>query len=190
MIWDYPLTVTIDGEEFEIENKCDYRVILDCLTVYEDAELDLVSQHLSAMVIFYKEPVKVKNVEEAIKQMCRVIDCRMDDEMAETAHIEKEQPLRLMSWKKDFKFIAPAISRILGYDIRDPNRYTHWWSFMGAYMEIGECPWNTIITIRRKKMKGLKLEEWERKMYQENRADIDLPRNLTNEEREWLDSDW
>ena len=95
-----------------------------------------------------------------------------------------------MSWKKDFKFIAPAVSRVLGYDVRTPNKYTHWWSFYGAFMEIGECYWQTIISIRKKKMHGQKLEEWEQKIYRENKKDIDLSQNLTDEEREWLDSDW
>lgn len=190
MIWDFPVSVTIDGEEFEIENNCDYRVILDCLSAYEDNSLDLESKHLSAFLIFYKEPLKIKNVEEAIRQMSRVIDCEIEEEFAEKSNIQNEQQPRLMSWKKDFKFIAPAVSRILGYDVRTPNKYTHWWSFYGAFLEIGESNFSTIISIRKKKMHGEKLEEWEQKVYRENKQDIDLPHNLTEEEQEWLDSDW
>ena len=40
MSWDFPLTVNIDGEEYEIEKDCDYRVILDCLDVYEAVDID------------------------------------------------------------------------------------------------------------------------------------------------------
>ena len=190
MIWDFPISVTIDGEEYEIQNNCDYRVILDCIAVYEDTSLDLITQHQSALIIFYKEPHKVKNVEEAIKQMLRVIDCESEEEFAEKSNTQTEPQPRLMSWQKDFKFIAPAVSRVLGYDVRTPNKFTHWWSFMGAYMEIGECTWSTFISIRKKKMHGQKLEEWEQKIYRENKKDIDLPQNLTDEEKEWLDSDW
>ena len=190
MNWDYPLVVIIDGEEFEIENNCDYRVVLDCLACYEDVNLDLLSQHLSAMVIFYKEPKKIVNIEEAIKQMCRVIDCKSEEEFAEQSSMQKEPSPRIMSWKKDFKYIAPAVSRVLGYDVRTPNKYTHWWTFMGAFQEIGECAWSTFVSIRKKKMHGQKLEEWEQKVYRENKHDIDLPQNLTEEEQEWLDSDW
>ena len=39
MMWDFPLSVTIDGEEFEIDQNCDYRVILNCIDFYEDASL-------------------------------------------------------------------------------------------------------------------------------------------------------
>lgn len=189
-MWDYPLFVTIDGEQFEIENNCDYRVILDCIGCYEDSNLDLVTQHQSAMIIFYKEPQKIKNVEKAIEQMIRVIDCESEEEFAEKSNSQSEPQPRLMSWKKDFKFIAPAVSRVLGYDVRTPDKFTHWWSFYGAFLEIGECYWQTIISIRKKKIHGQKLEEWEQKIYRENKKDIDLPQNLTDEEKEWLDSDW
>ena len=189
MTWDLPVSVTIDGEEFEIENNCDYRVALDCLGVYEDTNLDLAAQHRSALIIFYKEPHRIRNVEEAVRQMIRVIDCQGEEELAEGSNSTAEQPMRIMSWSKDFKFIAPAVSRILGYDVRTPNKYTHWWTFMGAYMEIGECTWSTFVSIRRKRQQGQKLEKWEQKVYSENKRDIDLPQNLTDEEKEWLDSD-
>ena len=159
-MWDYPLFVTINGEKFEIENNCDYRVILDCIGCYEDNNLDLITQHQSALIIFYKEPQKIKNVEEAVKQMIRVIDCQSEEEFAENSTEQSEPQPRLMSWKKDFKFIAPAVSRVLGYDVRTPDKFTHWWSFYGAFLEIGECYWQTIISIRKKKMHGQKLEEW------------------------------
>ena len=189
-MWDYPLFVTIDGEQFEIENNCDYRVILDCIGCYEDNNLDLITQHQSALIIFYKEPQKIKNVEEAVKQMIRVIDCQSEEECAENSTEQSEPQPRLMSWKKDIKFIAPAVSRVLGYDVRTPDKFTHWWTFIGAFQEIGECYWSTIISIRRKRLKGQKLEDWEQKIYRENKKDIDLPQNLTDEEKEWLDSDW
>lgn len=188
-MWDFPISVTIDGEEFEIESNCDYRVVLDCLQCYEDNNLDIETQHKSAVIIFYKEPKKIKNLTEAIKQMIRVIDCEYE-ETSESAQEQQEPSYRIMSWKQDFKFIAPAVSRILGYDIRTPNKYTHWWTFLGAYMEIGECTWSTFISIRQKIMSGKKLEDWERKVYNEHKKVIDLPQNLTDEEKDWLDSDW
>lgn len=190
MMWDLPFSVCIDGEQFEIENNCDYRVVLDCIGCYEDPNLDLVTQHQCALIIFYKEPKKIKNVEEAVRQMLRIIDCQTEEELLQNEPDAKDTSPRLMSWKKDFKFIAPAVSRVLGYDVRMPNKYTHWWTFLGAYMEIGECAWSTFISIRNKRAKGQKLEPWEQKIYNENKKDIELPQNLTDEEKEWLDSDW
>ena len=187
MNWDCPLTVTIDGEEFEIEGNCDYRVILDCLAVYEDSSLDILTQHQTALIFFYKKPKKIKNFEEAVKQMLRVIDCQYAE--IETTSQQTTYSPRIMSWKKDFKHIAPAVSRILGYEIRTPNTYTHWWTFMGAFQEIGESVWSTIISIRRKLMHGQNLEDWERKIYESNKNDIDLPFEITYDVEEWLNSD-
>ena len=190
MNWDLPYSVTIDGQNFAIENNCDYRVVLDCISVYEDTDIDVVTRHQTALLIFYKEPWKITNTEEAVRQMIRVIDCESEDVILSQANPNTPPPERLMSWCTDFKFIAPAVSRVLGYDVRTPEKFTHWWSLMGAYMEIGECAWSTIISIRRKKMHGEKLEPWEQKIYAENKKDIDLPQNLTDEEKEWLNSDW
>ena len=186
---DFPLSVTIDGEEFEIESGCDYRVILDCIGVYEDPNFDLATQHRTALNIFYKEPKKIKNVEEAVRQMIKVIDCESEED-EETQGETAEQPLRLMNWGHDFKFIAPAVNRVLGYDIRTPNKYVHWWTLVGAFQEVGDCAWSTFVSIRKKRLKHEKLEEWEQKVYRENKKYIDLPQNLTDEEKEWLDSDW
>jgi hypothetical protein len=78
----------------------------------------------------------------------------------------------------------------LGYSVRSADKYTHWWDFMGAYMEIGDCVFANIISLRNKKQKGKKLEKYEQEFYQENRKMVDLPLNITEEEQEWLDSDW
>ena len=189
-MWDLPFSVTIDGKEYEIDQQCDYRVILNCIGFYEDVNLDLSTQHQAAFITFYKDPYSIKNVDEGIRQMLRIIDCKSEEEFAEKSNYQSEPQPRIMSWRKDFKFIAPAVSRVLGYDIRMPNKYTHWWTFTGAYQEIGESVWSTLISIRRKKIKGEKLEKWEQKIYKEDKQYIDLPQNLTDEEKEWLDSDW
>ena len=57
-------------------------------------------------------------------------------------------------------------------------------------MEIGECTFSNIISIRSKKQKGQKLEKWEQNFYKENRKMIDLPHKLSKEEQDFLDSDW
>ena len=38
--------------------------------------------------------------------------------------------------------------------------------------------------------KGKKLEKWEQDFYRENKKMVDLPLNLTEDEKEWLDNDW
>ena len=39
-MFEIPTTIELNGKEFNIRNKGDYRTILDCFAALEDAELD------------------------------------------------------------------------------------------------------------------------------------------------------
>ena len=184
MMWNLPIAVDIDGKEYAIRNKCDYRVVLDVISALNDEELEMEYRIECALFIFYEDLTGLKDVQTAIMEMMKIINLG-----EETTEEEQHKP-RLMDWEHDFPQLAPPISRVLGYSVRDANHYTHWWDFIGAYMEIGECTFANIISIRNKRMKGKKLEDWEREFYRENKKMVDLPHKLTDEEQEWLDSNW
>lgn len=185
--WNLPTSVRVGGKELAIERQCDYRVILDCLAVYDDADIDIQNKHILALSIFYEKPEEIEDAEKALVEMLRIISGEMEEEYS--TKLQKQQPTpRMMSWKHDFKYIAPAVSKILGFDIRTPNVYVHWWTFLGAYQSIGEGVWSTFVSIRRKVMRGEKLEKWEERVYRENKSDIDLPQNYTEDELEFLNS--
>ena len=184
MSWNLPISVEIDGKEYAIRNKCDYRVVLDVIEALTDDELEMENRVQCALFIFYEDLSGCKDLKKATSEMIKIINC--DEESNED---ECTKP-PIMSWQHDFPHIAPPISRVLGYSVRDAKNYTHWYDFVGAYMEIGECTFSNIISIRSKKQKGKKLETWEQEFYNENRKLIDLPHKLTDEEQEWLDSDW
>ena len=195
MMWDLPTSVEIDGKKYEIRDKCDYRVILDVICVLNDDELDEKEKILCALAIFYgNEDIStfekvanvvksLPNIEKAVEKMANIINLGKNNDF------DSNKP-RLMDWEHDFSRIAPPISRVLGYSVRDSNHYTHWYDFIGAYMEIGECTFSTVVSIRDKRARGKKLEKWEQEFYNENKKMVDLPQNLTEEEKEWLDSDW
>ena len=184
MTWDLPLNVEINGEIHAIRNKCDYRVILDVISALNDEELTYEEKILCALFIFYEDNSKIDDIETATKEMFRIINC------GEKEEAQNNKP-RLMDWEHDFKQIAPPVSRVLGYDIRTPNKYTHWYSFLGGYQEIGgDCVFATIISIRNKRAKSQKLEKWELDFLKEHRKMIDLPSKLTADEEELLNSDW
>ena len=184
MIYSLPYTVTIDNQTLNIRNNCDFRMILDVIEALNDNELSEQEKIQCALFIFYgDELAKTKNYEEATRQMFIVVNGVNEE-------TEESKKPRLLDWAHDFSQIAPPISRTLGYEIRTPDRYTHWWTFLGGYMEIGECTFSNIISIRSKRLKGQKLEKWEEEFYRENKKMIDLPQNFTEEEREWLDSEW
>lgn len=182
MIYDLPINVKIDREEYKIRNNCDYRVILDCIEALNDSDFTIYEALTCAKNIFYEEPESIKNINEAIKQMLIIIN--NGEEVTEE---EQSKPI-VMNWQKDFKIIAPAISRVLGYDIRTQDKFTHWYTFIGAYQEIGECLFANIVSIRNKLAKGKKLEKYEQEFYRENRNMIDLPKTLTREQEEFLNS--
>ena len=182
-MWSLPLTVEIDGIKHNIRNKCDYRVVLDVIEVFKDEELGDNEKAACALIIFYEDVDKIKNREEAAKQMLKVINLGEEE-------TEQDNKPKIMDWQHDFQLIAPPVSRVLGYSVRDEKKYTHWYDFIGAYMEIGECQFSSVISIRTKRTKGQKLDKNEEEFYRENKKMIDLPQKLTKEEQEWLDSDW
>lgn len=184
MMWNLPITIEIEGVEYKIRNKCDYRVVLDVIAALNDTDLDIEYRLQCALFIFYEDLSKCNDIDTAVAEMYKVISY---GEMEKDA--EKNKP-SLMNWEYDFKHISPPVSRILGYDVRTPDKYTHWYTFLGAYMEIGECAFQTVVAIRSKRMKGKPLEQWEQDFYKENKKMIDLPLNLTEEEQDWLNFDW
>ena len=183
MMWSLPISVEIDGKEYAIRNKCDYRVVLDVISALNDEELEMEHRIECALFIFYEDLTGLKDIQTAIIEMMKIIN------LGEEETYEEHKP-KLMDWEHDFTQLAPPISRTLGYSVRDAKNYTHWYDFIGAYMEIGECTFANIISIRNKRMNGKKLEDWEQEFYRENKKIIDLPHKLTDEEQEWLDSDW
>lgn len=183
MTWDLPLEVNINGKNHPIRNQCDYRVVLDAISALNDNKLTNEEKIKCALYIFYEDIGAIEDFETAIKEMFEIINGGEEEE-------SQEQKPSLMEWEHDFPQIAPPISRVLGYDIRTPNKYTHWYTFLGGYMEIGECTFSTIVSIRSKRMKGKKLDDWEKEYIREHRKTVELPRKLTAEEQEFLDSDW
>ena len=184
MMWDLPTAVEINGKEFAIRNKCDYRVVLDVISVLKDNELNQEEKIKCSLFIFYENAKEITNIQEAVNAMLKIINNGEDEDENEPS----KPPI--MDWEHDFPQLAPPVSRVLGYSVRDANNYTHWYDFIGAYMEIGECSFSNIISIRSKRQKGKKLDKQEEEFYRNNKKMIDLPQNLTEEEQEWLDSDW
>jgi hypothetical protein len=188
MNWDLPTFVKINGINHPIRNECDYRVVLDVISALNDEELTYEEKILCALFIFYEDNSKIQDAEEtaiAVKEMFKIINCGEEEEQT-----QNNKP-RLMDWEHDFKQIAPPVSRVLGYDIRTPSKYTHWYSFLGGYQEIGgDCIFATIVSIRNKRAKSQKLEKWELDFLRENRKMIDIPQKLTADEEELLNSDW
>lgn len=173
--WELPTSFEIGGVDFDIRS--DFRAILDILKYLNNPEYEEDEQALICLIIFYPEFKQIPQecYQDAINHAMDFISADIKDE-------GKPAP-RLMDWEQDGTLIIPAVNKVLGSDCRS-SPYLHWWTFIGAYMEIGESIFSEVINIREKKIKGKKLEKYEREFYQKNKGIIDLIKRESEEEKE------
>ena len=93
---------------------------------------------------------------------------------------------RLFSWEQDLKFIISAVDKSAGLSIRSKEFY-HFWEFMSAFFETGECVFNTIVHQRKLKKTG-KQSKADKEWWAENRDIAELKVELTSNEQEILDA--
>ena len=180
-MFEIPTTIELNGKEFNIRNKGDYRTILDCFAALEDAELDKQERLFASLIIFYEDIdsiediYKLGDIETAINEMYKFFNCGSDESNGRKVNH------KLMDWKQDEQLIASAVNKVAGTEVRSID-YLHWWTFMGYYSAIGKCPLSTILNIRDKIVKGKKLEKEERTFRQENPQYFVWNKNTVEEE--------
>ena len=167
--YSLPTSVEIDGVVCEF--KTDFRDILKIFEALNDPDLLDTEKMIVALFLFYKNEAYKSNIEFAIKTMFNFINGGSDEDAAASTHSNNTKPL--YDWEKDFSIIVAPINRVLGKDIRGLE-YLHWWTFLSAFMEIGECAFSTYVSIRDKLNKGKKLEKYEERILKEHREDIIL----------------
>lgn len=186
MDWDLPLEIEVSGQKHPIRNDCDFRVILDVLYTLKDEELPEIIRLSSALEIFLAsgEHKKVGDFVEAVNKMFEVINAGKKEKQG-GGNGTGERKAKTSDWEHDYQLICSAIIPVLGYDVRDPRRFTHWYTFTSVMGELPESStYMFIIGIRQKLNAGKKLEKHEEKFYRENHELVDLPLELTEEEEE------
>lgn len=181
--WELLTSIEIDGISYAI--RTDFRAVLDVLTAMSDPDLFLpdasdqekayirMDTLLQIMVEDY-ENLPPEKLGEACEAVIEFIDCGMKDDGKRKPHT--------MDWQQDAQIIIPAINRVQGTEIR-ALPYLHWWTFLGAYMEIGECLFAQVVHIRQKKQNHQKLEKWENDFYNQNKDIIDLRKKISEEQK-------
>lgn len=177
--WELPTSASINGTEYAIRS--DYRAVLDVLTVMGDTDLTDGERGALAFEVFYKQFKEMPQADyekaaEYLKWFIGGGDTGV-----------KPPKRKLADWEQDFPIIVGPVNRVLGYEVRSVE-YLHWWTFLGAYMEVGDCLFAQVVAIRKKLGKGRKLEKFEREFYRENRELVDLRVRETDAERELLDA--
>lgn len=173
-----PVALEVGGEEKPIRS--DYRAALDIFLALTDPELDAYNRAMEFLEILYEDEIEPEDYEEAIQKGFWFLRGGEAE--------PKEKGPQLVAWQQDFNYIAAPISKIIGQDIRGME-YLHWWSFLSAYMGIGDCLFAEIVRIRDKNARGKKLDKADRDFYRRNREIIDIKKPLTEAEQEIL-SEW
>ena len=175
MIYDLPTTVEVGGVTYKIRS--DYRAILDICMALTDPDLDAENKVHEMITIFYADEVPYKDWDEAVKKCLWFINLGNDD--------KRKKGRKLMDWKQDFQFIVAPINRVLGAEIRAVE-YLHWWTFIGAYYEIGDCTFAQIVRIRDLKAKGKLKDKADKEWYRDNRELVDLKTTYSQAENDLL----
>lgn len=162
-----PTSVTVGGRKCRVST--DFRVILDVCTTLTDTTLTEQERAFCALYIFYRGKIPTEDLDAAWAAMYDFIRAGV----AEDA--DSSSPT-LVNWDKDYPIIVPAVNRVLGCECRVLD-HLHWWTFVGAYMEIGDCLFSQVVQIRDKQARGKKLEKYEKDFIKRNRALITLPRD-------------
>lgn len=186
-LWELPTSVTANGHEYPI--RTDYRAVLDVLTALSDkdmtgdtpAETNYIQSEIIRQIMF-EDPdiIPDENLEDAFKGVAEFIDMGVEN-------TDRPSP-RVMDWEQDATLIIPAVNRVVGREIR-ADKYMHWWTFLSAYMEIGECTFTHILSIRQKRATGKKLEKWEQDYIRDNKDVVLLKDKLTEQEKREREED-
>ena len=187
MIMDYSLPKSLFIGEKEYPVRYDYRCILDICAVLEEPELERGDRVEAAIQIFYPELEEIpdEDLKEAIERCFWFIN-------GGEGATGKEGP-KLVSWEKDVKYIISPINRVIGqeiraipYDIETNTGGLHWWTFLSAYMEIGDCTFAQIVRVRSQLAKGKPLDKFDKEWYMKNKEIVDLRARYTKEEEEYF----
>ena len=170
-------------EELEVGEQlvpinADFRNILRIFEAYNDPELTDQEKVYVSLKLLYTGPLPYYYTQEAYKKAVWFMSG------GDTIPMSKPEAAKTIDWKQDEGILMPAISKTLGLpDVRSIP-YLHWWSFLGAFGEIGEGLFSTVIELRQKKAKGKKLSKAEAEFWQKNK---DLCKIVSAEEQAEID---
>ena len=167
-MYDLPTSILIEDREFKIRNKGDFRVILDCFVALNDIELEEDLRITTSLIIFYEDFNSIEDVantdvnilSQLVQAMYRFFNCNEES-------VGAVKPYRLVDWENDSQMVIASINAVAHKEIRS-EPYTHWWTFMGYYLNIGDGAFANIISIREKNVKQKKLEKYKQEFVNDN----------------------
>lgn len=170
-VYNLPKTAKIGGREYQINT--DYRDILEIIAYLNDPKWPEYLRWQIVLGLFYEEDIPGKDQQEAMEFLA--------DFISYGDKTDKPGP-KLLDWEQDAVMIISDVNKVAGKEVRE-SPYIHWWTFLSWFRGIGEGQLSTVVSIRKKKMTGKKLEKWEEEFYRENREIIDFRREQTPEDK-------
>ena len=163
-----PTKVLVNDLEFNIRERGDFRMVLDCFKALQDEELSEDYRVLASLLIFYNEFNDIQNLYEyedclndLVKEMYKFING--GEEQSPGA----ERDVSLVDWEQDSQIVCAAVNNVANQEIRSVE-YLHWWTFLGYYMSVGESVLSTVVSIRDKIAHHKNLEKWEKEFKKNN----------------------
>lgn len=177
-----PTTLSINGRDEPI--RWEYTAVLDIIATMNDPNLDDSEKVYVSLWIMYEnfEAFHEDDYKPAFEAMCEF--------MNNGAEEKDTGGIKTIDFEQDYNLLIPAINRVAGKEIRSVDGI-HWWTFLGWFMEMGECTYSTVLSIRSKRKNGKKLEKWEEEFFNANKDLVIIRRRLSEEEIErekWLNS--
>lgn len=173
----YELSTSLRVGDVDYPIRTDFRDVLYLLQILSSPEYEADEKGAIALRVLYEtwEDIPRERYDEALERAAEFIDGGLRGG-------QKRPGPRTMDWEQDACIILPAVNRVLGGEVR-AMPYLHWWTFLGAYMEIGESLFSTVLSVRDKRARGRKLETWEQEFYKANRALIELKKPETEADK-------
>ena len=176
--YNLPTSTIIDGKVCKFNS--DYRDIINIFNLLNDPDLLPEEKGLLSLELFYQDDNYKVDIKKALDELFFFITMGDDESNNNTSR----KPL--YDWDNDFSLIVAPVNKILGKDVRG-IKYLHWWTFLSAFMEIGECTFSTYVGIRDKLNKGKKLEKYEEQILRDNRDKIILKKKYDATTQELMD---
>lgn len=180
MNYRLPTSLPVNGRDEPI--RWEYTAVLDAIAALNDRDLEDSEKVFAFLWIIYEdcEHFGRDDYAPAFEAAMDFVNNDLDE--------NKKENIKMVDFEQDFRLMVAAINRVAGKEIRNEENI-HWWTFLGWFMEIGECTYSTVLNIRSKRAKGKKLESWEKEFFEENKKLVLIQPRLSEQERRQIEED-
>lgn len=177
MNWSLPDSVDVAGVNYGI--RTDYRCILDIISDLSNPEADGQERALIVLIGLYPDfsAIPSEHYKEAVDKGMQFINCDSSGAPHKSS--------KLVDWEQDYHLIIAPINRVLGQEVRAVE-YMHWWTWLAAYNEIGDCTFAQVVRIRDRLARGKQLDKSDREWYRKNQELVDFKNKYTSAQKDLL----